>query len=116
MEKMVLREQPYYLGRGLSTAPWVFSKVIREFVMYWRAKGINILPYLDDLLFIITGCEACRRLARIVEEDMRFVCLGIYCEMSDGTPLQEQIHVGFIIHLAEGLVKVPIRRWGALKA
>jgi hypothetical protein len=30
---------------GLSTTPWGFSKVIRELVMYWRAKGINILPY-----------------------------------------------------------------------
>ena len=30
---------------GLSTAPWVFSKVIRELVMCWRATGINILPY-----------------------------------------------------------------------
>ena len=53
---------------GLSTSPWVFSKVICELVMYWRAKGINILPYFDDLLFIIIGCEACRHLARIVKE------------------------------------------------
>ena len=44
---------------GLSTAPWVFSKVIRELVMFWRARGINILSYLDDLLFLITGCDAC---------------------------------------------------------
>ena len=42
---------------GLSTAPWVFLKVIRELVMYWRTKGINILPYLDDFLFRITDCE-----------------------------------------------------------
>ena len=44
---------------SLSTTPWVFSKVIRELVRYWRAEGNNILPYLNDLLFIITGCEAC---------------------------------------------------------
>ncbi len=43
---------------GVSTIPWVFSKVIRDF-MYWRAKGINKLSYLDDLLFLITDCEAC---------------------------------------------------------
>ncbi len=51
------RKLVYYqyncLPFGLSTAPWVFSTIIRELVMYWRGKGINILPYLDDHLFLI---------------------------------------------------------------
>jgi hypothetical protein len=100
---------------GLSTPPWVFSKVIRELVMYWRAIGINILPYLDDLLFIITGCEACRSLARIVEEEMCLAGIAINWEKSDGTPLQERIRLGFVVNLAEGLFKVSIRIWEALK-
>jgi len=37
---------------GLSTAPWVFSKVMMEIVMFWRRKGIRLLPYLDDLFFM----------------------------------------------------------------
>jgi hypothetical protein len=57
-----------YLPFGMSTTPWVFSKVICELAMYWRAKGINILPYFNDLLFIIIGCETCQHLARIVKE------------------------------------------------
>ena len=36
---------------GLSTAPWVFSKVMRELVMYWKRGGVRLLPYLDDLYF-----------------------------------------------------------------
>jgi hypothetical protein len=104
------------LSFGLSTAPWVFSKVIRELVMYWRARCIIILPYLDDLLFMITGCEACRTLARIVEEEMRLSGLTIHWEKSDGTLIQERIHLGFVVNLAEGLFKVPIRRWEALTA
>jgi hypothetical protein len=62
---------------GLSTAPWVFSKVIRELVMYWRAKGINILPYLDDFLFLICGFEAGIRLRAIIEKDMNLAVLSI---------------------------------------
>jgi hypothetical protein len=73
----------------------MFSKVIRELVMYWRARGINILPYLDDLLFMIDGCEACRALARIVEKDMRLAGQSIDWENSDGTPSQERIHLVF---------------------
>ena len=75
-------EGKYYqyncLPFGLSTALWVFSKVIRELVMYWRAKEINIiLPYLYDLMFLITGYNACNLIARIIEEDMRLAGLTI---------------------------------------
>jgi hypothetical protein len=41
----------------LSTAPWVFSKIIRELDIFWRSRGINILPYLDDFLFLNTGYD-----------------------------------------------------------
>ncbi len=88
---------------GLSTVPWEFLKAIRELVMYWRAKGITILPYLDYLLFIFTSCEACRRSSRIVEEDMRLAGLTINWEKSDGIPLQERIHLSSVINRTEGL-------------
>ncbi len=35
---------------GLFTAPWVFSKRMRELVMYWRRDGISVLPYLDEFM------------------------------------------------------------------
>ena len=41
--------------------------------------------------------------------------LTINWEKSDGIPLHERIHLGFIFNLAEGLFKVSIRRWEALK-
>ncbi len=40
------------LPSGLSTAPWVFSKVMRELVMHWRRGGIRVLPYLGDFMFM----------------------------------------------------------------
>jgi hypothetical protein len=40
---------------GLSTTPWVFSKAMRELVMYWRRGGIRLLPYLDDGMFMARG-------------------------------------------------------------
>lgn len=36
---------------GLSPAPAVFSKVMREIVGHLRSKGVRVLPYLDDFLF-----------------------------------------------------------------
>ena len=44
---------------GLATAPWVFSKVMRELMIYWRKGGIIVLPYLDDFFFSKKGKQAC---------------------------------------------------------
>ena len=57
------------LAFGLSTAPWVFSKVMRELVMYWRRCGIRNLPYLDDLFFPKKGSRACRLVRIRIEGD-----------------------------------------------
>ncbi len=53
----------------LSTAPWVFSKVMREIVMFWRRRGIRVLPYLAELFFPKRGVRACRLMEIIIEGD-----------------------------------------------
>jgi len=35
----------------MKSAPWVSSKVMRELVMYWRKRGISVLPYPDNFFF-----------------------------------------------------------------
>jgi hypothetical protein len=32
----------------LATAGFIFSKVLRELIKYWRSKSIIIIMYLDD--------------------------------------------------------------------
>jgi hypothetical protein len=45
-------ENRYYvynvLPFGLATSGYIFSKVTREIVNYWRGKGFKIIMYLDD--------------------------------------------------------------------
>ncbi len=82
--------------------------------MYGRAKGINILPYLDDFLFLICGYDAGIRLSLIGEADMCRAGLSINWGKSDRTPLQECVQLGFVVNMAEGLFKIPIARWESL--
>jgi hypothetical protein len=35
---------------GLATNGYIFSKLVREIVKYWGAKGLKIIMYLDDRL------------------------------------------------------------------
>jgi hypothetical protein len=66
-------------------------------------------------MFIITVYNACRLLARIVEEDMRLEGLLVNRDKSDNELLHERLHLGFIFDLAKGLFKVPPTRWESLR-
>ena len=35
---------------GLSLAPYIFTKVVRVLVRYWRSHAVRITVYLDDRL------------------------------------------------------------------
>jgi hypothetical protein len=59
----------------LSTTPWVFSKGMRELVMFWRRDGIKLLPYLEDFMFMMSGFLQYARMAWRVERD--FIRAGL---------------------------------------
>ena len=40
---------------GLSLACYIFTKILRPVVHYWRAKGLRALVYLDDGLCVVEG-------------------------------------------------------------
>ncbi len=62
---------------GLSTASWVFLKVMRKTVMHWRRRSIRVLPYLDDFVFMEHGFWQCVRLARRLKNDLFLAALKI---------------------------------------
>jgi hypothetical protein len=70
--------------------------------MYWRSKGISILPYLDDFVFLIMGYDDVRLLAKIVKEDMHRTGLAMNWDKSDDTPKHERRHLEFDVDLANG--------------
>ncbi len=100
---------------GLSTAPWVFSKVMRELVMFLRRDGIKLLPYLDDFMFMKSGFWQCVRMARRMERD--FVRTGIMINVPKchSIPAQQRRQLGIDVDFAQGKFQVPTDRWEALK-
>ncbi len=112
-------EGKYYvyncLPFGLSTAPWVFSKVMRELVMFWRRDSIKVLPYLDDFLFMKHGFWQCARLARRVEGDFIRAGLKINVPKCNTIPAQQRRQLGFDVDFADGVFRVPPDRCDALK-
>jgi hypothetical protein len=105
-----------YLPFGLSTAPWVFSKVMRELVMHWRREGIKVLPYLDDCMFMKHGFWQCARVARRVEGDFIRAGLKINVPKCHSVPAQQRRQLGFDASFADGKFRVLEDRFEAMRA
>jgi len=88
---------------------------MRELVMFWRRDGINLLPYLDDFMFMKSGFWQCVRMARRMKRD--FVCAGLWINVPKchSIPAQQRRQLGFDVDFAQGKFQVPADRWEALK-
>ena len=100
---------------GLATACYMFTKLLRPLVRYWRAGGLRILVYLDDGLCAVAGkVEAI--------EASQFVCSTLakagfldHPVKSIWDPVQRLPWLGFVIDLALGQVEVPQEKLVALQ-
>jgi len=101
---------------GLATELWVFSKAIRELVIYWRKGGINVLPYLDDFFFSKKGRHAYLLLCRRVRKYLFDAGLIIHEPMCNLDPALCLRQLGFDVDMGDGEFRVPVDRWEALQS
>ncbi|GJP42866.1 hypothetical protein CLOM_g2398, partial [Closterium sp. NIES-68] len=68
-------EGAYYSFRslpfGLATAPFVFTQLIKQLAKRWRASGLRIVPYVDDLLFLCKSHTYARSACAAVTQDLK---------------------------------------------
>jgi len=99
---------------GMNSAPWVFSKVMMEPMMYWRKNGISVLPYLDDFFFSKKGEQVCPRLCLRVRKDFFSAGLIITVPKCCLPPALVLRRLGFDVDMGEGKFRAPLDRWEAL--
>jgi hypothetical protein len=92
---------------GVSTAPWTFTKIMREVIKHWRQMGIFVWAYLDDFLLAAPTRELALQWRQQVTRDMH--SLGLIREPTKGQwdPAQRVQVLGLIIDTASGSVEVP---------
>ena len=55
---------------GLSSSPYVFTKVLKPLEKYWRIQGLCIAISLDDGWAIVQDRESCRIKAQAIRTDL----------------------------------------------
>ena len=67
---------------GLATACYVFTKIVRPLVRYWRSQSLRAVVYLDDCIVAVKGKEAASRASEAVKEDLRKAGFVVHVEKS----------------------------------
>ena len=82
---------------GLATACYIFTKVVRPLVRYWRSRGLRILVYLDDGLCAVTGKQATVQASQLVKTTIEKAGFVAHPKKSVWEPTQRLVWLGFIV-------------------
>ena len=100
---------------GLSTACYVFTKIMRPLITHWRLKGFKILFYLDDGFNMAQGHPLCDQSTRTVTQCLESAGFLVNYEKSELDPKQTGEWLGFEINSQEMTFVVPQRKIDKLK-
>ena len=95
---------------GLSSAPFAFTKLMKQLANHWRRKGVRLLVYLDDWCFMERSPEAASSLVTAITADMEAAGLLINREKSALEPSQRIRLLGFWVNSKEGTFRIPEER------
>ena len=100
---------------GLARAPFVFTKVVKVLVGYWRGCGIHIFSFIDDFF---GGASTYHQTAIIsAKGKMNLELCGFVANVkkSQWHPSQEGMHLEFLVDLKNGIFTVLKSRLDKLK-
>jgi hypothetical protein len=110
----------YYVNNvlpfGLATSGYIFSKVVREIVKYWRAKGLTIIMYLDDGLGGGDNYKNALVASNVIKKDLDYFGFSVAHEKCNWAPVHILEWSGFRWDVSEWVLKVTCKRIGKLKA
>ncbi len=95
---------------GLSSAPFIFTKVVRPLVKKWRSEGKMVIVYLDDGLGFAESFEQAKVISGEVKTDLIRSGFVPNVQKSVWEPVQALEWLGYEIDLISGIIRIPARR------
>ena len=95
------------LAFGLSTGPYIFTKVMRPLVKHWRTQALRIVVYLDDGLGVCVTKDTCLRQSLLVHSDLISSGFVPNKDKCMWIPSQLLRWLGFHWDFARGLLSIP---------
>ena len=81
---------------GLSSAPYIFTKLLRPLVKHWRSQGVRVVVYLDDG-FDVESTELLSQIhSNILRSDLAAAGFISYDDKSVWVPVQFIVWLGIV--------------------
>ena len=71
---------------GMSSAPYIFSKLVRSLVNYWRGLGRRVVTFLHDGIGGSPGCAICLVHSRLCRSDLNSAGFFVNLQKSGSEP------------------------------
>ena len=101
---------------GLSTACYVFTKLLRPLVKRWRSLGLRVIVYIDDGICAAGSHSKCLEYKELVVSDLGKEGFVLNIPKSQLEPLRVGRWLGFILDLETGCFKVSEEKIERLKS
>ncbi|EIE88314.1 hypothetical protein RO3G_13025 [Rhizopus delemar RA 99-880] len=95
---------------GLSTSPFVFSKVCRPILEHFRSQGYRISAYLDDWILAANTKQLAIQQAQTVVNLLQQLGWLINFKKSVLTPTQQLKHLGFVLNTKTMTASLPMKK------
>ena len=103
------------LPQGLSSAPRIFTKVMRVVMSYLRARGVRIAAWIDDFLLAASSRTLCQEHAFLTVRTFEELGFLPNIEKSHLVPTQKICHLGLVWNSIDFTVSVPSDKISAVK-
>ena len=95
---------------GLSSAPYVFTKVFRPIVKHWRSRGVPLVLYLDDGAGCLQDFSVAQNTASAVRSNLANADVIANEQKSIWAPTQVLKWLGIVWDLSRGRIFISHRR------
>ena len=95
---------------GLSSAPYIFSKVVRVLIKYWRSYADRFTVYLDDGLGSAQVFDRCSAASVLVKSTLKFSGFLVNESKCIWQPTSVLIWLGYHIDLSNHIISIPSER------
>jgi hypothetical protein len=90
----------------LSTASFIFSKLVRKIIKFWRSKHLKVVAYLDDGIGEAETFENAYKDSKSIQVDLSKFGFIIAEEKCQWVPVQNLVWLGLEWDMKEGKLRV----------
>ena len=91
---------------GISSAGYIFTKVLRHVVEFWRSKGYRVILFLDDGLAASNNMHGAKLMSNDLKNDLLEFGFLIAEEKSDWEPKPIVTWLGHVFNFKTGTVYI----------